>query len=219
MRFHGQLNVDFNEVCTNLVPFPAMNLVSSSMAPFPRSAPHGGVPPSLNELFVTACAPSSSLVSASRSTAASAYSVAVGFLGRGQDIAVGDFEQCIRRSIGLRSAAGYGAPDFWAPRSSTAPVRLVEWNLDGVKAGLTGAPNSYADKSVTVLNNTTAITEPLERLKNDFQRLYCMRAHLHHYTDILSEDAIVGTGAFGTALDTLMNTIDGYKGAENLLDK
>ena len=219
MRFHGQLNVDFNELCTNLVPFPALNLVASSMAPFPsrrsRATRHGGAP-SPEELFIAACSPKNALVSIPRSVAATARSVAVGFLARGSDFPVSTLESNIQRSVGMRAAKGYGSASFWAPRSSSAAIKLVDWNLDGVKSGLTAAPCAYAPRAVTVLNNTTGMAAPLSRLRNDFQTLYRMKAHLHHYTDILSGDAIVGAGAMDTALESLCATIDAYEGAASL---
>ena len=32
-RFHGELNVDLNEICTNLVPFPKLQFLSTSLSP------------------------------------------------------------------------------------------------------------------------------------------------------------------------------------------
>jgi tubulin epsilon len=33
MRFEGSLNVDLNEITTNLVPFPGMHFLTSSLSP------------------------------------------------------------------------------------------------------------------------------------------------------------------------------------------
>jgi tubulin epsilon len=33
MRFEGSMNVDINDIITNLIPFPNLNLISSGMAP------------------------------------------------------------------------------------------------------------------------------------------------------------------------------------------
>ncbi|KAG6557992.1 hypothetical protein Mapa_000171 [Marchantia paleacea] len=38
MRFEGTLNVDLNEITTNLVPFPRLHFLVSSMAPFSSSS-------------------------------------------------------------------------------------------------------------------------------------------------------------------------------------
>ena len=32
-RFHGEMNVDLNEICTNLVPFPRMPFLSAALSP------------------------------------------------------------------------------------------------------------------------------------------------------------------------------------------
>lgn len=41
MRFAGDLNVDLNEITTNLVPFPRMHYLLSSISPMPVRAPTG----------------------------------------------------------------------------------------------------------------------------------------------------------------------------------
>lgn len=41
MRFAGDLNVDLNEITTNLVPFPRMHYLLSSVSPMPVRAPTG----------------------------------------------------------------------------------------------------------------------------------------------------------------------------------
>ena len=33
MRYHGDLNIDLNEITTNLVPFPRMHFLTSSLCP------------------------------------------------------------------------------------------------------------------------------------------------------------------------------------------
>ena len=189
------------------------------MAPFPARATRAGSShgaASAEELFIAACSPRNALVSIPRSVSAAAHSVAVGFLARGEGFPVSTLESNIQRSVGLRAAKGYGTPNLWAPRAASAPIKLVQWNLDGVKSGLTDAPCAYAARAVTVLNNTTGVAAPLRRVRDDFRKLYHMKAHLHHYTDILSGDAIVGAGAMDTALESLSCTIDAYEGAQDL---
>lgn len=56
MRFEGPLNVDLNEITTNLVPFPRRHFLLSGMAPFqpppsPSSRPsHPGMLPSFDQV-------------------------------------------------------------------------------------------------------------------------------------------------------------------------
>lgn len=225
VRFHGELNVDLNEIATNLVPFPTLQFVTSSMAPFPAKArtqrgrwaaasrtAHGKV----DELFVGATSRFNALVSMSPDVASSAVSAAAGVLARGQGVQVSDLERNIHRITGLRNEKAYGLPAFWAPRKRAVPLRLAAWNIDGVKTGLTAAPPPYAPAAVTILNNSSGIAEPLRALRSDFLRLYNMRAHLHHYTAILQDDDMVGPGAFGAALDNVTDLITAYEGMPKL---
>jgi hypothetical protein len=39
-RFHGDMNVDLNEICTNLVPFPRMHFLMTALSPLRSVSGH-----------------------------------------------------------------------------------------------------------------------------------------------------------------------------------
>lgn len=51
MRFEGSLNVDLNEITTNLVPFPKLHFLLSSMSPISMTADPRQQPRRLNQMF------------------------------------------------------------------------------------------------------------------------------------------------------------------------
>ena len=56
MRFEGPLNVDLNEITTNLVPFPRRHFLLSGIAPFQPASPrlhpsHPGISPSFDQVL------------------------------------------------------------------------------------------------------------------------------------------------------------------------
>jgi tubulin epsilon len=54
MRFEGSLNVDLNEITTNLVPFPKLHFLLSSMSPVFATADPRQQPRRLNQMFAEA---------------------------------------------------------------------------------------------------------------------------------------------------------------------
>jgi hypothetical protein len=61
MRFEGQMNVDINDIVTNLVPFPKMNIIGSSMNPQFTSIDMK--PISIDSLFTDIFSPHTQLLS------------------------------------------------------------------------------------------------------------------------------------------------------------
>ena len=197
MRFDGTLNVDLNEITTNLVPFPHVNFVMTAIAPL-------GVPADVQmrsgskrvERAIDACFDRrNQLIRADplRST----Y-LASALLLRG-NVTVTDVGRNIER----------------IKRAGT--MQMAWWNTDGFKVGLCSAPpytqggaaqgfnktRKQASRgggrgggggcagatqlderfSVLSLSNNCAIRHTLRTLRDRVMVLYRVRAHVHHYTE------------------------------------
>ncbi|KAA0164931.1 hypothetical protein FNF28_03665 [Cafeteria roenbergensis] len=211
MRFPGPLNVDLNEITTNLVPFSGMQFLVPSLSPAVTMAAAGirraqgrggrgraptvgsrllpGEPRSADALFSDAVDPSNALLAVD--TPAHTY-LACGLLARG-DVLVSDVQRNIER---LRST-----------------MQLAWFNPDGFKTGICSEPPLDATRSVLALSNNCGIANTFRRMRGSFARLYTARAHLHHYTDMMGEDGASGgaSGFFGGAEETFSRLIDDYE--------
>jgi tubulin epsilon len=62
MRFQGTMNVDINDIVTNLVPFPKMNYLLSSMAPLYGTQDFQATASSIDKMFSDAYIPETQLL-------------------------------------------------------------------------------------------------------------------------------------------------------------
>lgn len=93
MRFQGSLNVDMNDIVTNLVPFPSLNCVSSAMTPLYTSADKKQR--NVENLFVDAFGKDCQL---SSSDVRLGTFLACALVGRGPDLEMSDLRRNIARS-------------------------------------------------------------------------------------------------------------------------
>merc|ERR1712216_302224 len=102
----------------------------------------------------------------------------------------------------------------WPLRTSFMPqivrpsLKLPQWNPDGLKMGLCRVPPLGASSAVLCLKNSPAIAQNFDTLKNRFNKLYQVKAMLHHYTQVV--DATV----FEDAINDLEDVIECYKNAD-----
>jgi tubulin epsilon len=119
MRFDGLLNVDINEITTNLVPFPRLHFLLSSLAPMSHSSKSSAATAAtmasaaVDPLFSSAIKPSNQLLCCDPRTGTT---LAAAALVRG-DVPLSDVS---RNMVRLRPS-----------------LRMVSWNPDGFKLGLT----------------------------------------------------------------------------------
>ena len=193
MRFEGSLNTDLNEITMNLLPFPRLNFLLSSMSP---CIGFGDLPGSkqgsagsiaarrIDHSFTEAFQLDHQLlrVDPRRNT----Y-LACALLARG-DVAISD----VNRAIGRLK------PD----------LRMIPWNPDGYKIGLCNVPPVATPHSVLCLANNTAIATTFQDLRARFTKIYRRRAHVHHYTDFMEESA------FDASLEALDSLTDQYMAFE-----
>lgn len=67
-------------------------------------------------------------------------------------------------------------------------MRLAWFNTDGFKVGLCAVPPRGVRRSVISVSNNCCIADTFERLRGSFVKLYTVRAHTHHYTELLGEE-------------------------------
>ncbi|KAG3090698.1 hypothetical protein PI125_g17619 [Phytophthora idaei] len=161
MRFKGSLNVDLNEITTNLVPFPKLHFLLSSMSPVFATSDPRQQPRRLNQMFTEAFQKDHQLIRAN--PRASVY-LACGLLMRG-NVEVSDINSNIQR---LQSE-----------------VRMIHWNQEGFKVGVCSVPPVGQKSSLLCLSNNCCIRETFERLNTRFHKLYSRKAHMHHYTEFM----------------------------------
>lgn len=177
MRFEGSLNLDLNEITMNLVPFPRMHFLLSSMSPLyfgkdPRLISRG-----FQQTFLDSLSPGHQLMNVD--PRGSTY-MAMAFLVRGST-SISDVNQNVMK---VRKH-----------------LKMLPYNEDAFKIGLCSVPPKGLPYSVLSLANSCAAHHMFGQNLRVFNRLYSKRAHLHHYTQYV--DRQVFDEAFET-VNTLM---------------
>ncbi|KNC48695.1 tubulin [Thecamonas trahens ATCC 50062] len=185
MRFEGSLNVDLNEVTMNLVPFPRLHFLLSSLTPLYSLADVALPPRALNQMFSDAFAPAHQLTSVDPRVGA--Y-LACGLMVRG-DVLMSD----IRRNI-----------DRMKPR-----LNFAYWNQEGWKVGLCATPPIGQKRSLLTLANHTGMATMFDGLRARFLKLYARKVYIHHYTKYIEQEA------FTQALETVEAMISDYSALES----
>ncbi|KAF0696750.1 Aste57867_12509 [Aphanomyces stellatus] len=161
MRFDGSLNVDLNEITTNLVPFPKLHYLLSSLAPLWSDKQ----PRRVAQLFTDAFSREHQMI---KTNPKGGVMLACGLLLRG-NVHVSDIQANIQR---LQSE-----------------LRMIPWNTEGFKVGLCAVPALGHPVSLLSLSNNGCIVETFERMQMRFHKLYRRKAHVHHYLDYMDGSA------------------------------
>jgi len=168
-RFHGDMNVDLNELCTNLIPFPRLKFLMSALSPC-RST--GGAKSNgfstvgdrayLQRAFTDILRPAGQITAADPS-AKGAITIASAFLARGA-VPLSEFLACVTTA---------------QQRNLVFPA----WNQEACKVGMCGTPAPGERMSVLGVYNSTAFGGVLQREHSRFSQLFKRKAMLHHYTE------------------------------------
>ncbi|EFJ07882.1 hypothetical protein SELMODRAFT_132773, partial [Selaginella moellendorffii] len=168
MRFEGQLNVDLNEITTNLIPYPRLHYLISSMALF---TPKGKLPwhPNqhtklVNQVFLFSDALSKDNYLIKSNPLESVY-FNCAFLLRGTPCSISDVNESIVRS--------------------SQRLNMIHWNTGGFKVGVCRQPASGIPLSLVCLANNTCIRNRLLAMKHSFNMLFRKRVYIHHYTEYM----------------------------------
>ncbi|KAI9095142.1 Tubulin/FtsZ family, GTPase domain-containing protein [Phlyctochytrium arcticum] len=170
MRFEGTMNVDINDIVTNLVPYPRLKLLVSSMTPLYMLADTRAASRSLDQMFLDAFSRESQLIKADPRTGT--Y-LACALFARG-DVEISDVRRNIDRMI--------------------SQLKFVHWNQEGWKTGLCSIPPISQPRCLLTLSNNTCITETCRELHGRFRKLYTRKANLHHYTQYMDAGDITAAG-------------------------
>lgn len=191
-RYSGRLNIDLNEISTNLVPFQPLKYLTASFAPLlarewdvqskqSRNSKQAESQLSASRLFSDACSSSSKLI---QGVGTNRTIFSYGVFARG-DIGFADI---VASSERLRSQ-----------------LLFPRWNPDGFKVGLCATPPLRTSRTILCLENSTGIASSFENLRGQFNKLYQAKAMLHHYTKFIETSAIV------SALHDFDELIQNYK--------
>ncbi|GAB5033511.1 Hypothetical protein NocV09_01400450 [Nannochloropsis oceanica] len=211
MRFGGDLNVDLNEITTNLVPFPRLHYLMTSLSLYPSaisSSPHIG-----NHEWAPLGGSSAAHAAASlhlRTICSAVFSrpnqllrsdprrgtvLASALLFRGRGLSLADITENVKKI--------------------QKDIRMVSWNPDGFKIGLCGTPSSSSfpsssssSASVLSLSNNSCVATTFERMALRFDRLYRRKAMVHHYAEYMDASLME------EAREDLCQVIDGYRALE-----
>ncbi|TPX41447.1 hypothetical protein SeMB42_g05061 [Synchytrium endobioticum] len=180
MRFEGSLNVDINDIVTNLVPFPQQKLLVSSMTPLYSLSDIKVPPRRLDQMFIDGFSRESQLIKADPKS--STY-LACALIVRG-DVEISD----IRRNI-----------DKMKPT-----LKFASWNQEGWKTGLCSTPAPGQQYNLLTLANNCCITNTLQEMRSRCLKLYKRKANLHHYTSHIE------LSQFDSCLSHILDVIRGY---------
>ncbi|XP_066925040.1 tubulin epsilon chain-like [Clytia hemisphaerica] len=186
-RFEGSLNVDLNEISMNLVPFPKLHYITSSMAPiYSLSKKTTFQMRNTNQMFTDTFTKDFQLMNVDP---ARGLYLACSLLVRG-NVEISDIRQNIERL----------KPN----------LNFIHWNQEGWKVGLCSIPPLNSSSELLTLANSTCFHHPCIDIRNRFMKLYKRKAHLHHYTRVEGFDA----GLIEESLHSLDSLIDQYEDLE-----
>eukprot|EP00493_Phyllostaurus_siculus_P020509 UN20834 len=171
LRFDGELNVDMNEFQTNLVPFPRLHFMSSSMAPLVTLADkerQGNTAWDITEMVLN---PKSFLVAYTDfdSVEDKYMAISINYRGKVKSKEANETVQKIKKQN---------------------KVSFVEWMPTGFKIGLNdqppedvaGDPMCKTDNTAVMIGNNIAVNRVFsERLSKKYDMMYSQRAYVHWY--------------------------------------
>ncbi|KAF8067140.1 Tube1 [Scenedesmus sp. PABB004] len=186
VRFEGSLNTDLNDITMNLVPFPRMHFLLSSLAPLaaPRDLAARAAPRGVDQLFSDAFSRESQLLSADPRAHTS---LATALMLRGA-LSLSDANRNLAR---LRPG-----------------LRMAHWNTEGFKLGHCAAPPVGLPYSLLCLSNNAGIGGTFASLLARFHKLHSRRLFQHHYTEYMDP------GGFDEAATCLADLVDDYAAAD-----
>ncbi|KAI6654095.1 hypothetical protein LOD99_2941 [Oopsacas minuta] len=185
-RFEGTLNVDLNEIAMNMVPFPRMQYLLSSMAPLYMPKDVGMAIRKIDQMFAETFSKEFQLL---KVQPRQHLYLACALLVRGR-VSLSD----IRRNIDKLNAC----------------ISFPYWNEKGWKIGHCNTPPVDKPYSLLTLANNTSILVYFDKIREKFIKLYKRRAHLHHYLGVDGMEM----GCFEESIESLLGVIEGYRKME-----
>jgi len=171
LRFDGELNVDMNEFQTNLVPFPRLHFMTTSLAPVISKAKNEHEAHDCRRITDDCLQASSFLVKYSDFDVVEDKYMAISLNYRGQ----------------IKSKVA-NATVQWV--KTQGKVSFVEWCPTGFKIGLNDVPAAcvenddmaYSPRNAVMIGNNIAVNRVFtERLSKKYDMMYSQRAYVHWY--------------------------------------
>ena len=168
LRFPGSLNVDLNEFQTNLVPYPRIHFMLSSLAPMVSVAEQYYANNNAAELTSHVFEPNNMMA---KCDPRSGKYISCCLMYRGKDI--------VNKDVG----------DAVKVMKSKSTIRFVDWSPCAFKIGinnqsptmLPGSEMAQVDNSCSMISNNTAIATVFSRMNEKFDLMYAKRAYVHHF--------------------------------------
>ncbi|XP_020281663.1 tubulin epsilon chain-like isoform X2 [Pseudomyrmex gracilis] len=164
-RFPGSLNMDMNEVAANLVPYPKLHYIFSSISPITLSAPNICTMRETklqDELFTSAWSRNNQLIKLDPLQSTSVI-LAAAHIARG-NTTLTDMKRNIER---------------FQKKS-----KFTSWSRDCMKIGLCSVPPAGHSSSLLCLLNSSTMSSLFKDVVQEFSKLYRKKAHVHHYTKV-----------------------------------
>ncbi|KAE8602663.1 hypothetical protein XENTR_v10014076 [Xenopus tropicalis] len=181
-RFEGSLNMDLNEISMNLVPFPQLHYLTSSLTPLYTLADVNVPTRRLDQMFSDAFSKDHQLI---RADPKHSLYLACALMVRG-NVQISDLRRNIER---LKPS-----------------LQFVSWNQEGWKTGLCSVPPVGHSHSLLALANNTCVKPTFIELRDRFSKLYRKKAHLHHYMQVDGMEQ----HCFTEAISSLSSLIEEY---------
>jgi len=171
LRFNGELNVDMNEFQTNLVPFPRLHFMTTSLAPVISAAKAGAEAQNCQRITDECLQAQSFLVKYSDFDVVEDKYMAISINYRGD----------------IKSKVA-NATIQWVKQQGK--VSFVEWCPTGFKIGLNNVPAqavpgddmAASSRNACMIGNNVAVNRVFsERLSKKYDMMYSQRAYVHWY--------------------------------------
>jgi tubulin epsilon len=166
MRFEGVLNVDFNEITMNLVPYPDLKFLVPALAPLYSLLDSKVQPRRFDQMFDDVLDPHYQFLESS--PLAHRY-LSLGFILRGA-VTFSDVNHNIRRIREHRK------------------LSMIHWNTEGFKYGICNSPPIGQPYSVLALANNTCIRLRFAAMLDKFDMLFKRKVYLQHYSQYMEVD-------------------------------
>ena len=165
MRFGGSMNIDLNDLTTNLVPYPDLNYLLASYAPFCPVEKTYHQQPSVDEIARSVFSKGSALAKCDLSDG---RYLACSLMYRG-DVTPTEVTEAI---VNLRKT------DF---------VKFVDYVSTGIQVGINTLPLTTVPdcelarmmRSVCMLSNTNAVSQVFSRIADSFDQMFDRNAFVH----------------------------------------
>ncbi|KFX99718.1 hypothetical protein O988_03682 [Pseudogymnoascus sp. VKM F-3808] len=169
LRFEGAVSVDLNDFQANLVPYPRMHYPLISYAPITSAKKTLTV----EDLTLQCFGPDNQIVVCDPHTG---KYMAVSILYRG-DVASSDTEAAVET---LKAQPTFSLVD-WSPTGFKVSINQNKPFVIPTSAPKADSAPAEVDRDVTMIGNTTAITEAWDRLGQKFDLLYSKKEFVHWY--------------------------------------